>query len=170
MNTRRRLASRLGQTGITLFIVVTFNFWLFRLLPGNFTQLLSRAGALDKAAVASLKQSFGLDKSPIEQYVLYLKNLVTFNWGTSYVSHQPVIQMVLQALINTLVLITVAYLLTVLIGVALGVFAGKRAGRTRRTRSPSRARWHCGACLPFGSGLSWCSSSVSGSSDCLFRG
>ena len=129
MNTRRRMGSRLGQTGITLFIVVTFNFWLFRLLPGNFTQLLSRAGALDKAAVASLKQSFGLDKSPIEQYVLYLKNLVTFNWGTSYVSHQPVIQMVLQALINTLVLITVAYLLTVLIGVALGVFAGKRAGR-----------------------------------------
>ena len=129
MTTARRFSNRISQTVLTLFIVVTFNFWLFRLLPGNFTQLLSRAGALDPAAVASLKQSFGLDKSPVEQYVLYIKNLVTFNWGTSYVSHQPVFQMVFQALVNTIVLITVAYILTVIIGVALGVFAGRRAGR-----------------------------------------
>src|ERR1700682_4506935 len=98
MSSARRTGNRLAQTLITLFIVVTFNFWLFRLLPGNFTQLLSRAGAVDPAAVANLKQSFGLDKSPVEQYVLYLKNLVTFNWGTSYVSHLPVFPVVFQAL------------------------------------------------------------------------
>src|SRR2546428_11136627 len=101
----RHLVSRVGQAALTLFVVATFNFWLFRLLPGNFTLLLARARALDPVAVANLKQSFGLDKSPPEQYVLYIKNLLTLNLGTSYISHQSVARLVLDALVNTIVLI-----------------------------------------------------------------
>jgi peptide/nickel transport system permease protein len=113
----------------TFFVVVTFNFWLFRVLPGNFTLLMARAGTLDPAAAENLKRSFGLDKSPLEQYALYLKNLVTLNWGTSYITGEPVLPQVLQAVMNTILLITVAYVLTILVGVLLGVMAGSHAGR-----------------------------------------
>ena len=129
MSRRRYVAGRLAQSLTTLFVVISFNFWLFRLLPGNFTQLIAKAGVLDPAAVQSLKQTFGLDKSAGEQYVLYLKNFVTLDWGISYVSREPVIHLVVQALANTILLITAAFILTTVVGVVLGVVAGTHAGR-----------------------------------------
>ena len=68
---------------MTIFAVATILFFIFRVMPGDPTaQVISPA--LDEAAQARLKEAFGLDKPLIVQYVLYLKNLVTLNWGRSY--------------------------------------------------------------------------------------
>jgi peptide/nickel transport system permease protein len=124
----RYVARRALRVFATLFLVVTFNFWLFHLLPGNYAQLAGRAGALDPKAVHSLKASYGLDKSNWQQYTIYLKKIVTFNWGTSFSSHDPVWTLVWQAFLNTLILVVPALVLMLIVGVLLGVVAGWRRG------------------------------------------
>ena len=98
---------------------------------------------LDPGAVAALQKQDGLDRGLVVQYALYLKNLVLFNWGTSFVSHQAVDHVVGQALVNTIILISVAYVLTLVIGALLGVEAGKRPGRKMDTAivTSSLALW-----------------------------
>lgn len=127
----RYLALRLTRALVTLFAVITFNFWLFRLLPGDYAQLILRAGIFNPPAIATLRQSLGLNLSLPAQYVRYIKDVVTFQWGTSYVAHEPVAQLVGPALVNTVILIAVAAILTVVIGVVIGVIAGAHAGRLR---------------------------------------
>jgi peptide/nickel transport system permease protein len=116
---------------VTLFAVITFNFWLFHLLPGDYAQLILRAGIFNPPAIATLRKSLGLNLSLPAQYVRYIKDVVTFQWGTSYVAHEPVVQLVVPALVNTIILIAVAAILTVAVGVVIGVIAGAHAGRLR---------------------------------------
>jgi peptide/nickel transport system permease protein len=124
----RYVVRRILRVIVTLFVVVTFNFWLFHLLPGNYAQLAGRSGALDPSAVAALKRSYGIDKSKWEQYTIYLKKLVTFDWGTSYSSHEPVGTLVWQAFLDSLILVVPALILMLLAGVFFGVVAGWRRG------------------------------------------
>lgn len=131
MQRARYSTTRIAQALGTVFVIITFNFWLFRVLPGNFTQLIARAGGADPSAVAQIEKLDGLDQSLPEQYAIYLRDLVTLRWGTSYVSHEPVFGLVTRALLNTLILVSVAYLVTVFLGVVLGATAGARAGRFR---------------------------------------
>ena len=127
----RYLAIQLTRALVTLFAVITFNFWLFRLLPGDYAQLILRAGIFNPPAIAALRKSLGLNLSLPAQYVRYVKDLVTFQWGTSYVAHEPVVQLVVPALVNTIILIAVAAVLTAVVGVVMGVIAGAHAGRLR---------------------------------------
>jgi peptide/nickel transport system permease protein len=124
----RYAAARLAQTALTIFVVASFNFWLFRILPGNYTQLIGRAQAVDPSVLAAMKKEFGLEGSLGLQYVLYLKNLVTLHWGFSYGSRLPVTDIVGTALKNTVILIGVAYVVMVVLGILLGVLAGARRG------------------------------------------
>ncbi|MCP4298204.1 MAG: ABC transporter permease, partial [Proteobacteria bacterium] len=75
---------RLIYTLIALFGVATILFFVFRMLPGDPTaQIISPA--LDEEAQIRMKAAFGLDKPLLQQYGLYLKNLVTLEWGTSFI-------------------------------------------------------------------------------------
>ncbi len=69
------LARKAGQLAITLFAVVTFNFVLFRVLPGDPLQLIARSGHLPPDAVARLKALFGLDRPLPVQYWYYCPSL-----------------------------------------------------------------------------------------------
>ncbi len=111
----------------TLFAVVTFNFLLFHVLPGNPVRLLARSGHLDPAAVAQLKTLFGLDQPLPVQYLIYLRDLIQGNLGFSYAYRQPVVTVLGPAITNTLLLLGIATIITVLVGVGLGVLAGARA-------------------------------------------
>ena len=68
----RYLARKVFSLAVTLYAVASFNFLLFHVLPGNPVRLMARAGHLDPAAVAQLKQLFGLDRSLPIQYLLSL--------------------------------------------------------------------------------------------------
>ncbi len=123
----RYLARKVFSLAVTLYAVATFNFLLFHVLPGNPVRLMARAGHLDPAAVAQLKQLFGLDRSLPIQYLIYLRDLIQGNLGFSYVYRQPVTTVLGPAIRNTILLLGTATLLTIVVGVGLGVIAGARA-------------------------------------------
>ena len=90
MRRLRYLFTKLAQVAVTLYAVATFNFVLFRVLPGDPVRLLARAGHLSPEAIARLHQVFGLDQPLPIQYLYYLRNLVTGDLGMSLTYRRPV--------------------------------------------------------------------------------
>jgi len=121
-------------------VVVTFNFLLFRVLPGDPAKSGLRDPRLSPAAVEALTERFGLNKevivdldgpNPLDtQYVAYLAALSRGDLGTSYAFRdRPVIDLIGRALGNTIWLILPSDLLAILIGSVLGLLAAWRRGR-----------------------------------------
>jgi peptide/nickel transport system permease protein len=119
---------RILYTLVTLFGVATILFFIFRIMPGDPTaQVISPA--LDEVAQARLKQAYGLDKPLYVQYVLYLKNLVTLEWGRSFTSSRKVFDIMTYRFWNTIFLMGAAMCFVLVIGTGLGmVMAWRRQG------------------------------------------
>ena len=86
----------------------------------------------DKASQDVYDKTFialGLDKPLIVQYALYVKKLVSGDFGVSVLTSQPVLSDLLHVFPATFELATIATILGVLIGVPAGVLAGARKGR-----------------------------------------
>ena len=111
---------RFIYTLITIFAVATILFVLFRMLPGDATlQVISPA--MDDAVQERMKKAFGLDKPIWIQYFIYLKNLVTLEWGRSFVSAQEVTDILAYRFWNTILLMAAGMCLTLVFGVGLGI-------------------------------------------------
>lgn len=119
---------RVLYTLLTLFGVATILFFIFRIMPGDPTaQVISPA--LDEVAQARLKQAYGLDKPIFVQYVLYLKNLVSLEWGRSFTSSRKVFDIMTYRFWNTIFLMGAAMCFVLVIGTGLGmVMAWRRQG------------------------------------------
>ncbi len=151
------IVARIGYMILTLFLIATLLFFLFRLLPGDPT-ITVLSPAMDEAAVKHLRHVFGLDLPLWRQYLIFLKNLVTLDFGRSFSSGQEVAGIIGYRLINTLLLMSAGMALAVLLGVGLGtVMAWRRGGvldvagtlaepSSNRLR-PSSPVSYCSSCL-----------------------
>jgi len=117
---------RIALAAITLFVVVSMNFLLFRVLPGDAVTNLGRDARLSAAAQRDLRAEFGLDRSLAGQYVAYLGQLAHGNLGISYQSRRPVRDELWDDLTNTVPLVALATLFSIVLGIATGVVAAWR--------------------------------------------
>ena len=108
--------------------MATFNFVLFRVLPGDPIRLLARAGSLSPDAIARLRALFGLDQPLPVQYLYYLRNIATGQFGISVTYRRPVADILAERMVNTLILLAAATVLVVVLGVVFGVLAAARRG------------------------------------------
>jgi len=124
---REYVLRRLIYSAFTVFAVATILFVMFRMMPGDPTaQILSPA--LDEVAQRRMREAFGLDQPLILQYLIYLKNLVTLEWGRSFTSSEKVFDILIYRFWNTMALMVAGLLFTFAIGVALGMVMGWRRG------------------------------------------
>jgi peptide/nickel transport system permease protein len=118
------VAKRLGQSALTLLILMFIVFCLAR-LTGDPTPLIVPAEASD-ADRGFFRRQYGLDLPIHLQYLTYLGNVAVGDFGVSFRTREPAIGTVLGALRPTLELATLAMVLATLIGVPLGVRAAVR--------------------------------------------
>ena len=76
--------------------------------------------------IARLRQHYGLDRPIPIQYLTWLGNMLTGNWGTSYYTRENVFDMVLERLPNTLLLVGISYSVVLIFGLALGILSAVR--------------------------------------------
>jgi ABC-type dipeptide/oligopeptide/nickel transport system permease component len=113
---------------VTIFVAITINFFLFRVLPGNAVTDLARVPQSSPLLRHALTVEFGLDKPKWEQYLIYLRELLHGNMAISFANQQPVSHLLLTDLKNTIPMVTVGTLAAVVIGVFTGVLSAWRRG------------------------------------------
>ncbi|MCI1190222.1 ABC transporter permease [Calidifontimicrobium sp. SYSU G02091] len=116
------LIRRLWQTVPTLAGVVVLVFALFKVFGGDPAEILGGLNASEEQ-VAAIRAQLGLDRPWWVQLGLFLKQVATFDWGTSWATHEPVAQLFATRLPATLtVMLPILVLDTLLaIPIALGV-------------------------------------------------
>lgn len=88
--------------------------------PGDPATMVAGVSATEED-IAQVRASLGLDKPFLVQYLIYLKNLVTLDLGTSYTTRQPILNEILVRLPNTLNLACASMILAVLVGIPAGI-------------------------------------------------
>jgi peptide/nickel transport system permease protein len=135
------LAAKVGWALLTLALVITFNFVLFRILPGDPARAVAHDPRISPETVAALTARFGLDKplfldldggNPFDsQFVSYLGRLAQGDLGVSYnFRDRPVVDMLGLGLVNTLWLVLPANVLAIVLGTLAGLIAAWRRGTT----------------------------------------
>jgi len=117
---------------VALLIIISLNFLLPRLLPGDPLAAIYGNEALVHMTPelrAELEQRYGLDRSLVEQFAVYLGALARGDLGYSYYFNAPVLEVVSGALPWTLLLAGSAIVLSTMLGVLLGIESGWRRGR-----------------------------------------
>ena len=101
-------------------------FLILHLIPGDPVDNLLKVGS-SASKRAEIEARYGLDRSLIVQYGLWLGHLLQGDLGTSIVTRRPVASLIAQALPHSLALGGLAFLFSAIVGIALGVLAaGKR--------------------------------------------
>lgn len=114
---------RLCYMFVSLFIVITITFFLVKLMPGspfNDTKLNAQQKEI-------LNEKYGLNDPVALQYVNYLKNVVTGDFGNSFQYHNmPVWDLVKPRLIPSMEMGITAMVIGVVLGLVLGVAAATK--------------------------------------------
>jgi peptide/nickel transport system permease protein len=120
---RRYIARRIVQNLFILWALVTVMFFLFRLIPGDPTSTVI-SGELTESARQRLLEAWGLDRPLHVQYIVYLRNLLSGDFGLSFYHQAPVWDTLAEKVVNTLILMIPATLLGTLAGALIGVAFG----------------------------------------------
>lgn len=115
------ILKRVGISIITLWAVITITFFMLRLLPGGpFTGEKN----IPEAIMQNLEAKYGLDKPVIEQYGLYLKNLLQGDLGESMkYSGREVSEIISYSFPSSAKLGVVVIIIALVFGIILGIIA-----------------------------------------------
>ncbi len=128
MGARRYVVRKALHAVATLFFVLTFNFFLFRVMPGDPIALLARSERLSPDDIARQQAEFGLDRPLLDQYIFSVRQTLTGSLGLSLTTAKPVTQTIASRLWPTVLLVGVGTVLSVVVGVFVGTKGGWRRG------------------------------------------
>jgi dipeptide transport system permease protein len=124
----RLILSRLAVLIPTFVGVSIIAFAFIHLLPGDPIQLLSGERVMSPERHAEIMHELGYDRPLVVQYVSYLGDLVSGDFGKSVVTKRPVLRDFLALFPATLELTLVAVLIAVILGIPAGVLAAVKRG------------------------------------------
>lgn len=131
---RRVVAKRLANAGITIYGIITLNFFIIHLTPYivgvDPSVLLTPRGATTAKGYQDINfKKFGLDQPVQVRYITYLRNMFTGDWGFSYERNIGVAQIIGEYIPWTLLLTGVSTVITIILGVYVGSYAAYRRGK-----------------------------------------
>lgn len=125
------ILKRLLQLIPILIGITLLSFLLMHIASADAIDVMEQntGGILSEEAKEEVRRELGLDKPLLEQYGIWLKNMLTGDMGESYISGKPVFSTFLSKLPATIYLTVASILLTVLISVPLGILAAVKQNR-----------------------------------------
>jgi peptide/nickel transport system permease protein len=128
----------------TVAVMVVFNFFLFRILPGDPIKAIVRSPRLTREAREKLTADFGLDKPVFfdaqqlregdvmgafdTQFTAYVRALLQGNLGISFRSRRDVGEVLAERVWRTVVLVAAGETLALVFGIVLGLVSAWRRG------------------------------------------
>jgi peptide/nickel transport system permease protein len=128
MSFRRFLIKRTIIAALLTLIAVSIIFATLRLLPADPFSGLVASGSLTTEELERIRALYGLDEPIYIQYIKYVQNLFSFQFGISITQQRPVGEIIIPALINTMILLLPALITTAIVSSLAGMYAGWNRG------------------------------------------
>lgn len=120
---------KLIQSIITIWIVLTISFILFRAMPGDPVSMFVKSDGMDPKVAQALIKQYGLNLPLHKQYLIYIKDMLSGNFGQSFSFKKPVLEIIAQRLPNTIILALAAQAFSIIFGILLGTVAASNRGK-----------------------------------------
>ena len=125
------LARRLLVMIPTLVAISAIVFFIIQLPPGDYLstmveELLAQGEKPDGDRIRMLREQFGLDRTPIEQYLHWAGGLLVGDLGWSFEYNLPVSQVVGERLVMSFLLAFAATLFTYIVAFPIGIYSAVR--------------------------------------------
>jgi peptide/nickel transport system permease protein len=124
------LLKRLLGMGPVLLGVTILSFAIIHLAPGKFTTVDQ---ALNPKVSPEYQQRliklYDLDKPLHVQYILWLKKMVCFNFGQSFIDQRPVMEKIVERFPVTVGINILSLIFVFLVGIPVGIKAATKAGQ-----------------------------------------
>ncbi len=121
------------MTLIPLLLVLSFfTFFLIQLPEGDYLsmyiqQLRTSGTAVDDAEVQRLTAMYGVDKPFLEQYFIWIKNIVTkFDFGRSFQWNKPVLEVIADRIVLTTLISLLSTAFVWAVAVPIGIYSAVR--------------------------------------------
>jgi peptide/nickel transport system permease protein len=118
---------RLWQMVPTILGVVLLVFFLFKYFGGDPAEILGGMNATPEQ-IAAIRQQLGLDQPVLVQLGIYLKSIVTFDWGKSWATNEAVSNLFASRLPATLTVMLPILILDVLLALPIAMWVAYRRG------------------------------------------
>lgn len=125
MSLRSYIAKRLIHTILIAWGVMTAAFFLMRLGPNSpADKYIAGLGAGHNvtAVVAAIESRYGVNKPLLEQYFNYITSLMHGDWGWSFGTSMPVMELIKTHWIYSFQLVLLSSIFAIVLGISLGIF------------------------------------------------
>lgn len=122
----RYITIRLLHGAVVIFLISVLTFIVMRMMPGDPVYLLMGEGQvrITEEQIQAIRTRWGLDKSYLEQYLIWVGNMATGNFGESIIrTGVPVREMIFEAIPVTAQLNLYSMILALLFSVPMGIWA-----------------------------------------------
>ncbi len=113
---------RLGRLALTVMLISTVVFLTVRVIPGDPARTVAGMDAAEPA-VEALRIRLGLDRPLWRQYLGWLWDTLRLDFGTSFFSQEPVLDLILDRFPLTALLAISSFLVSLLVAIPIGVIA-----------------------------------------------
>lgn len=125
-----RILKKLLFACITILFVVAFNFFLFRIMPGDAETIVAKS-TTSQAVKDRLLAEAGLDKPIMVQFGIYMKDLLSGDFGeafNTYDGKQDVLAIIAGRIPNTVILLLAAEVIAIVLGLLVGIVCAWKRG------------------------------------------
>jgi peptide/nickel transport system permease protein len=116
------IVQRLWQAIIVMLVVALISFSLFQFVGDPVNNMLGPEGTIEQRE--RLRERLGLNDPIPVQFVKYVRNIISGEFGLSYRMGKPVDELLVERFPATVELVLVSAIIALLIGVPMGVYTG----------------------------------------------
>jgi ABC-type dipeptide/oligopeptide/nickel transport system permease component len=109
----------------TVFLALSFLFFLFFTLPGDPAQLIAGGAnrVVDEGVLERINDRYGLDEPIATQFVDYWKRTIRWDLGESFLNNRSVNEILGEKAINSLRLGIWAIIIEIIVGISVGIIS-----------------------------------------------
>lgn len=130
MVNRQYIARRLALMVLSLLVVITILFFLFRLVPGG-PMAAVISPTMTEEAKELIREDLGLNEPLWKQYLTYMIHIVQGDLGRSFYYNRPVQTIIIDRFQNTMSLMLTAFIISYTLGTYLGAQLGWLRGTNK---------------------------------------